>query len=260
MTPRTIAGDVDYGVHGKGYARQRRTDPRIAHCVHAALGCARTVLNVGAGAGSYEPADRSVVAVEPSAAMRAQRAPDAAPVVDAIAEALPFGDDAFDASMATVTVHQWKDLRKGLAEMRRVTRGPVVILTFDGELLDRFWLARYAPEMRAAERSRMPRLAAIDAALGGDSTIVEVPVPIDCVDGFIESFYARPEALLDPAVRRSQSSWAFVSDAVVERFARDLTRELDDGTWDRLYGNLRTQPTFDGSLRLIVNRKGSVAP
>ena len=253
MNRRTIAGDVDYGVHGVGYSRRRATDPRIARCVHAALGRARTVLNVGAGAGSYEPTDRDVVAVEPSAAMRAQRSADAAPVVDAIAEALPFADDTFDAAMATVTVHQWKDGRRGLAEMRRVTRGPVVVLTFDGELLDRFWLARYAPEMRAAERARMPPLGEIDAALGGGSTIIDVPVPIDCVDGFIEAFYARPEALLDPAVRRSQSSWGFVPTAVVERFVGDLTRELADGTWDRLYGSLRTQAVFDGSLRLVVN-------
>lgn len=137
----TLAGDFDYDRHGQGYARQRRTDPRIAarvHAarVHAALGQARTVINVGAGAGSYEPEDRHVVAVEPSAAMRAQRPRHLAPALDAVAERLPFDDDSFDAAMATVTVHQGSDTEQGLRELRRVSHGPVVILTFDGDALD----------------------------------------------------------------------------------------------------------------------------
>ena len=141
------AGDFDYEAGGVGYARLRRTDPRIAAHVHAALGDASTVLNVGAGAGSYEPDDRYVVAVEPSPTMRAQRS---TPAVDAVAESLPFDDDSFDAAMATVTIHQWPDLERGLAELRRVARGPVVILTFDADALARFWLFAYVPEVRAA--------------------------------------------------------------------------------------------------------------
>jgi SAM-dependent methyltransferase len=168
------AGDFDYESGGSGYARRRRTDPRIAARVHAALGDARTVVNVGAGAGSYEPRDRAVTAVEPSAAMRAQRA---TPALDATAEALPFPDDAFDAAMATVTIHQWPDLDRGLRELRRVARGPVVILTFDGEALARFWLAAYVPEVIATEQRRFPAIDRVAAVLGGDVTVTRVPIP-----------------------------------------------------------------------------------
>src|SRR5690349_10208953 len=153
----STSGDFDYERFGGGYSAQRRTDPRVASHVWAALGDAETVLNVGAGAGSYEPEDRYVVAVEPSAAMRAQR-PPGRPAVDAAAEALPFDDDSFDAAMAMITVHQWRDLERGLAELRRVARGPVVILTFDPDALLDFWLADYVPELLEAERPRMPPL------------------------------------------------------------------------------------------------------
>jgi SAM-dependent methyltransferase len=246
------AGDVDYEAHGAGYAVRRRTDPRIAARVHAALGPARTVLNVGAGAGSYEPEDRHVVAVEPSASMRAQRPRDRAPAIAAAAEELPFDDGAFDAAMATVTVHQWSDLEQGLAELRRVTRGPVVLLTFDGDALDRFWLSGYAPELIAAERRRYPAMATLAGALGAGTQIVPIPVPIDCADGFTEAYYARPEAFLDPAVRRAQSAWGFVAPAAQERAVARLADDLASGAWDARYGALRTQPAFDGSLRLVV--------
>jgi SAM-dependent methyltransferase len=126
---------VDYEQHGLGYARHRRADPRIAARIHAALGAAATVLNVGAGAGSYEPGDRQVLAVEPSAAMRAQRPPGAAPALDARAEALPFDDDSFDAAMACITIHHWDPPAAGLAELRRVARGPVVVFTFELDAL-----------------------------------------------------------------------------------------------------------------------------
>src|SRR6185503_6548509 len=164
--PRLSTGDFDYDAHGQGYARQRRADPRIAALVHAALGPARTVVNVGAGAGSYEPEDRHVIAIEPSKAMRAQRPARLSPAIDAVAENLPLDDDSVDAAMAMITIHQWTDAERGLAELRRVARGPVVVLTFDGEALDRFWLADYAPELIAAERSRFPSIASIRAALG----------------------------------------------------------------------------------------------
>ena len=135
------AGDWDYERHGHGYTAFRRPDPRIAAQVHRALGPARTVLNVGAGAGSYEPEGRYVLAVEPSAVMRAQRPRSLAPAIDAVAESLPLDDRSVDAAMAMITIHQWPDAGRGLREMRRVTRGPVVIMTFDGDALDRFWLA-----------------------------------------------------------------------------------------------------------------------
>src|SRR5262245_26888865 len=140
------AGDVDYSQHGQRYAHVRRTDPRIAALIHQALGDARTVLNVGAGAGSYAPEDRYVLAIEPSATMRAQRPKHLAPAIHGIAEELPLDDQSVDASMAIATAHQWRDLGQGLQELRRVTRGPIVVLTFDGDVLDRYWLADYAPE------------------------------------------------------------------------------------------------------------------
>jgi SAM-dependent methyltransferase len=251
-TPSAAAGDFDYERHGHGYAARRRADPRIESQVHAALGSAAAVLNVGAGAGSYEPRDRRVAAVEPSAMMRAQRAADMAPVLCAVAERLPFGDGSFDAAMAMVTVHQWPDARAGLAEMRRVSRGPVVILTFDGDELDRLWLADYVPELVTAERQRFPAIAAIRAALAGRSMVQHVRIPIDCADGFAEAYYARPEQFLDAGIRRAQSAWGFVDPADASRGIERLRGDLESGRWDERYGFLRTQPEFDGALRLIA--------
>lgn len=243
------AGDFDYDAHGSGYAARRRTDPRIARLVSAALGDAESVVNVGAGAGSYEPSDRAVVAVEPSATMRAQRT---SPAIDAIAEQLPFADNSFDAAMAMVTVHQWSDPVRGLRELRRVARGPVVILTFDGDALDTLWLALYAPELVAAERRRYPPIDSICTAVGAQCTVTPVPIPFDCVDGFTEAFYGRPEAFLDPAVRAAQSAWGFVDPVATDRAVAALRSDLADGTWDRRFGQLRSQPEFVGALRLIV--------
>jgi SAM-dependent methyltransferase len=247
-----IAGDFDYERGGNGYARHRRADPRIAAQAHRCLGDARTVVNVGAGAGSYEPDDRHVVAVEPSAAMRAQRPRHLAPAVDATAEALPYDDDAFDAAMAMVTVHQWPDLGRGLGEMRRVTRGPVVILTFDGDVMAQSWLDEYAPELVAVERQRMPALDRLADLLGGRVTVDIVPLAFDCTDGFGEAFYGRPERMLEAEVRAAQSAWGFVDAGVEARFVDRLTADLASGAWDRRYGHLRQQPTFDGSLRLVT--------
>jgi SAM-dependent methyltransferase len=249
---RAPAGDFDYESRGEGYANQRRTEPRIAAYVHAALGDARTVLNVGAGTGSYEPDDRYVVAVEPSAAMRAQRPRWRVPAIDARAEHLPFDDASFEAAMAMVTVHQWPDPERGLAELRRVSAGPVVVLTFDGDALDRFWLNEYAPELIAAERTRYPSIAGICEILGGVTEVQTVPIPIDCVDGFTEAFYARPEAFLEPEVRRSQSAWGFVDEAVEKRFVSDLGADLESGKWDAGHGELRALAEFAGSLRLVT--------
>jgi hypothetical protein len=251
---RALAGDFDYDTKGHGYGRRRRTDPRIAAIVHAALGDARSVINVGAGAGSYEPADRYVVAIEPSAAMRAQRPPASVPALDAVAEQLPFDDNAFEAGMAMVTVHQWTDTEHGLAELRRVTSGPVLVLTFDGDALDRYWLAEYAPELIAAERRRYPAIATIAAAIGATGQVTEIPIPIDCVDGFTEAFYARPEQFLDPEVRAAQSAWGFVEPETIERRVTRLREDLLSGAWDDRHGHLRTQPQFIGSLRLVVGQ------
>lgn len=171
------AGDADYSRIGQGYREYRRPEPAFEQAIAAALGDARTVLNVGAGAGSYEPRDRDVTAVEPSASMRAQRDPSLPPAIEATAEELPFADHSFDAAMTTLSVHQWAELDRGLAEMRRVARGPVVVMTCDPARLDRTWLATYAPEMIATEARRYPAPARIAAALGGSTRVVDLPIP-----------------------------------------------------------------------------------
>ncbi|KAA9158278.1 class I SAM-dependent methyltransferase [Amycolatopsis acidicola] len=245
------AGDADYGQIGGAYTRYRRPEPRIADQILQALGDARTVVNVGAGAGSYEPRDREVTPVEPSASMRAQRPANLATAIDGTAENLPFADGTFDAAMTTFSVHQWSELHAGLRELRRVARGPVVILTCDPALVRRFWLYEYAPEVLDTEARRYPAPGELTRVLGGATTVTPVPIPLDCVDGFNEAYYGRPEALLDPGARQANSAWSFVDDAVHDRFATTLRRHLDDGTWDSRYGDLRTQPTYDGSLILI---------
>ncbi len=250
--PNPRVGDFDYESGNGGYGRRRKTEPRIASRVHAALANARTVVNVGAGTGSYEPDDRRVVAVEPSASMRSGRSALSAPVVNARAERLPFEDNCFDASMAMVTVHQWSEPEAGLRELRRVSRGAVVVLTFDGEALDTLWLSDYAPELIAAERLRYPPIEYICAVLGGVTTVTPVPVPFDCVDSFTEAFYGRPEAFLQPEVRRSQSAWGFVDSRTEDRSVEKLRSDLASGAWDRKYGALRGQKEFVGALRLVV--------
>jgi SAM-dependent methyltransferase len=252
------AGDVDYAAFAEGYGRYRRPDARIEAAIEAALGTAGSVLNVGAGAGSYEPTMRAVTAIEPSASMRAQR-PVGRPALDAAAESLPFEDASFDASMATFSVHQWSNLEAGLAEMRRVTRGPVAILTVDPLTVERFWLTDYAPEVMSTEASRYPHLDRIAGALGGDVTVTVVPIPLDCTDGFNQAYYGRPELLLDAGARKANSAWSFVGVEVEERFVRNLRADLESGAWDAKWGYLRSQPDFDGALRLVVARPASPA-
>ena len=245
-----FGGDFDYDLHGAGYAEQRRPDPRIAARIWAALGDARTVVNVGAGAGSYEPLDRTVIAIEPSAAMRAQRPPDR-PAIRGFAEDLPLDDRSVDAAMASMTVHQWADLAKGLSELRRVSRGPIVILAGDPDRLEHFWLNDYAPELIATEKRRYPGVAALAEALGPGARTEVVPIPFDCTDGLCEAFYGRPERLLDPAVRKAQSSWVFLTPGVEERFDKTLAADLDSGVWEARHGSMRLEPSYAGALTLV---------
>ena len=251
----TPAGDFDYEANGSGYAERRKPDPRIARLVHEALGDARTVINVGAGAGSYEPGDRHVVAVEPSAAMRAQRPSSLVPALNATAEQLPFDDGSFDAAMALITIHQWSDVEAGLGEMRRVSRGPVAILTFEREALTEFWLSEYLPETLAVEQVRFPSTDHVVSVLGGEVEVLNVPIPIDCVDGFGEAYYARPEAFLEPEVRAAQSGWALTDPDAVARGLARLADDLASGRWDERHGHLRRQTEYVGALRLIVARR-----
>jgi SAM-dependent methyltransferase len=209
------------------------------------------MLNVGAG--SYEPFDREMTAVEPSASMRTQRPSHLVPALDAVAEALPFPDGCFDASMTTFSVHQWTALDAGLREMRRVTRGPVLILTCDPDLVQRFWLSSYAPAVLAAEARRYPTIDRISAVVGGTMRVIPVPIPSHCREGFNEAYYGRPEHLLKEAARLACSAWSFVSPATITACVDHLRRDIEDGTWDAHYGHLRTQPEFDGSLRLFIS-------
>jgi Methylase involved in ubiquinone/menaquinone biosynthesis len=243
----------DYEKPGIDYASYRQTDPRIAAHVHAALGNTNTILNIGAGAGSYEPAGKYVVAVEPSAAMRAQRmAKGIAPAIIGKADSLPFDDNSFDACMAMVTIHHWPDIRAGLQEMRRVAKDRVVVMTFDPAALDSFWNVHYFPNVIAAEKKRYPSIEYITESLGGNCEVLEVPIPLDCVDGFQEAFYGRPEAFLSGAVRRAQSAWGFVDDATAQAYVQHLSDELQSGEWDRKYGQYRSMPEAVFSLRLVV--------
>jgi len=246
------AGDFDYEKGGADYSAIRRPEPRFAGAIRDALGDASSLINVGAGAGSYEPDDLVVTPVEPSASMRAQRPPHLAPALDAVAEDLPFPDKSFDAALASVTVHQWNDLGGGLAELRRVTKGPVVIMTFDPISLRKFWLADYAPLMMERESGRMPDLDQLAAHLGGNVQIDELSIPADCADGFAEAYFARPEAFLDARVRRSQSAWGFIDRQEERRSVERLRTALEDGSWDRRFGGLRTSSEYSGSLRLVV--------
>jgi SAM-dependent methyltransferase len=243
---------VDYERHGRTYARHRRADPRIAARIHAALGDARTVLNVGAGAGSYEPEDRWLLAVEPSATMRAQRPSGAAPAIDARAEALPFDDDTFDAAMACVTIHHWQPAAAGLAELRRVARGPVVVFTFELDFLPA-WQHEYLHEGLALERPRFPAIDDVAAALGGHTRVEHLSTPGDCEDGFFEAFWRRPEALLDPEIRAAQSIWTLLQPGVEQRIVARLAEALDSGAWDAAHGHLRAQDSLDGALRLVTS-------
>ncbi len=247
-----MATRVDYEHHGRTYAQHRRPDPRIAARIQAALGDARTVLNVGAGAGSYEPSDRWVLAVEPSATMRAQRPPGATPAIDAWAEELPFDDNAFDAAMACVTIHHWSPAEAGLAELRRVSRGPVAVFTFELQSLPA-WQLDYLREGVEKELPRFPAIDAVAAALGGRTRVERIPTPGDCTDGFFEAFWRRPERLLDQDVRSAQSVWALLEPGVEESIVDRLATALDSGAWDAEHGHLRDQDELDGALRLVIS-------
>lgn len=252
--PDGSAGDADYGTIGIGYSTFRRPDPRIAALIEQALTGASTVVNVGAGTGSYESSAFTITAVEPSASMRAQRPLHLPPAVDAVAEHLPFPDDSFDGAMTTFSVHQWNDLKSGLLEMRRVATGPVVVLTCDPDRVREFWLYQYAPLVLETEARRYPAIREITDALRGRAQVETVPIPADCTDGFNEAYYARPELLLDPAARQACSAWSFIDAETREKYTQDLRDDLASGAWDQQHGHLRTQPYLLGSLVLVQAR------
>jgi len=244
-----------YDSIGRTYTATRQTDPRIAARIWAALGDARTIVNVGAGTGNYEPPDREVTAVEPSAVMIAQRASDAAPAVQASAEELPFEDDSFDAAMAVLTLHHWSDWQAGCAELRRVARDRVVVFSWDPTYRGRMWLsAEYFPTLSWQDVREFPPLHAQAAAL--QASVEVVPVPWDCRDGFFSAFWRRPEAYLDPAVRAGISTMARREDELADGIAR-LRADLESGEWARRHADLLDLEELDLGYRLLVASLGT---
>lgn len=236
-----------YDIVGKHYAELRKPDRRIARIIESALGSAQTILNVGAGTGSYEPVDRSLVAIEPSLEMIRKRHPAAAAAIQANADNLPFDDKSFDASMAILTIHHWPDGAAGLREMRRVTRGRIVLLTFDPS--HRPWLTDYLPELAALDEAQMPAMSAYERWLG-PVQVAPVPVPHDCSDGFLYAYWRRPAAYLDSYIRSGSSSFWAIGD--VEAGLEDLRRDIETGVWERRYAELLTLDEYDAGYRLVI--------
>lgn len=243
----------NYDKLGHSYSKHRVPDPNIDACILHSLKGHEPVLNVGAGTGSYEPLDRDVIAIEPSATMRIQRPKHLAPAIACLAELMPFKKAVFGAAMAILTVHHWPQIVAGLKEMRRVTKGPVVIMTFDPDADSEFWLTDYVPEMKVVGKGRYPSIDIIREGLGGNVDISPVPVTKDCTDKFQAALYARPEEFLIDEVRRSQSDWSYLPADIEKRFVRNLKGDLGSGEWDRKYRHFRTQPSIRSQLRLIIS-------
>jgi SAM-dependent methyltransferase len=248
--------EAAYDRMGVGYSEVRRPDPRIAARIEAALSPARTVLNVGAGTGSYEPADREVTAVEPSEVMIAQRPPGSAPAIQARAEELPFEENSFDAAMAIITIHHWEDPAAGLAEMARVARERVVVLTFDPPPLAETWMVRdYFPRLQEIHEELVPPFEEQLAMLPG-ARVEPVPIPSRCEDAFWCALWDRPEMLLDPEVRRGSSGWHLMPDEEGRRGLEALRADLESGRWEERNGHLRDAPELDVGLRLLIAEPG----
>jgi SAM-dependent methyltransferase len=240
-----------YDTIGTRYAQARVPDPRIEAQLHAALGDASSVLNVGAGAGSYEPRDRVVVALEPSEVMVRQRPDGSAPCVRGVAGALPYPDGAFDAAMASLSLHHWPDWRAGVDEMGRVA-SRVVIFTFEPQMTDALWLVRdYLPEMDQHDAFRFPPPEEIVARFSGGH-VETVPVPWDCTDGFTGAYWRRPEAYLDPRVQGGTSAIAVMDPDLVAARLAQLRADLESGAWDERHGALRDLEELDLGYRLVV--------
>jgi len=244
--------ETTYDKIGAGYSSTRRPDPRIASRIVEALGDAASLVNVGAGAGSYEPRDRMVFAVEPSETMIRQRLAGSAPVVQGVAEALPVADGAVDAALATLTLHHWTDVAQGLIEMQRVAKKRVVILAWDQEVWMSFWLVReYFPCIEKLDRPRALAISELVRTLG-ETQVITVPVPHDCVDGFHGAFWRRPEAYLNPRVRSGISTYALMSPDDRDEGLRQLAADLESGAWEERHRDLLDLDELDLGYRLIV--------
>jgi SAM-dependent methyltransferase len=244
--PRSVYDEI-----GVGYIHARRTDPRIAERIVEALGDARSVLNVGAGTGSYEPTDRDVLAVEPSRVMRSQRPPGAAPCIDARAEALPLPDNSFDAALAILSDHHWPDPIAGLRELRRVARQRVVVFQWDDAESERFWLVRdYFSREYHALRAGRPTLHERAARIA--ARMEPVPIPFDVHDGFFHAYWRRPEAYLQEPVRRGCSVWARIGPEAEQRVVAALAKDLDTGAWAKRNSDLLGLESVDLGARLLI--------
>ena len=239
-----------YDSIGRGYRRRRRPDPRVAARVSRALGSASSVVNVGAGAGSYEPRDRHVVAVDPSLVMIRQRDPAAPPAICGSATSLPFRDGTFDASLAILTIHHWPDRARGLDELRRTARRRVVVLTWDPSSPG-FWLTDYFPHIREIDRRIFPSLEELGHHLGR-TEVQNVPVPHDCTDGFLGAYWRRPAAYLDADVRGAISSFAKLGETEKESGLERLRRDLASGEWHRRHGEILDRSELDLGYRLVI--------
>ncbi|HEX3691752.1 MAG TPA: methyltransferase domain-containing protein [Solirubrobacteraceae bacterium] len=242
-----------YDEIGVDYRATRRADPRIARQIHRALGDAESVVNVGAGAGAYEPLDREVLPVEPSTAMIAQRPSELAPAICGHAESLPLPSNCVDAAMACMSLHHWCDWRVGVQELRRVARRRVVIFTYDRSFSSRFWLLRdYLPKLGRLDSARFPGIEEQRAALDEEVRVITVPVPHDCEDGFFAAYWRRPRAYLDERVRAGMST--FYLQGAERRLdgLDDLAEDLDSGRWDERYADLLDREQIDLGYRLLV--------
>jgi SAM-dependent methyltransferase len=256
MTGSADTRDIPRYEHiGRAYALTRREDPRLAQRIHHALGDASTIVNVGAGTGSYEPRDRYVLAIEPSDVMAAQRPSELPPAIRANAGELPLRDQSVAAAMAILTVHHWDEEQEaGIREMRRVARGPVVVVTYDADVSAQMWLmAEYLPEVAELDRDIFPSIKTVERWLGGSTEVEALEISRDTPDWTLGSFWAHPERVLDEAARNATSGFARMKPAVVKRVTDAVRRDLESGAWDRRHGHLRQLGAFDAGLRLLIN-------
>jgi SAM-dependent methyltransferase len=246
----------NYDELGHNYSNIRQEEPSILKIISEELMDCKTIINIGAGAGSYEPANKYIIALEPSMEMRKQRISNKKiPAINGKSDNIPFDNNSFDCSMSILSIHHWPDMEKGITEMMRVSKNKVLIMTFDPDHINDFWNYEYFPEVIEIERKRYPKIAFLEKVFNKSLKIIKVPIPFDCKDGFQEAFFGRPEAFLHKEIREAQSAWGFIDKETEERIEKKLEKELNTGEWDRKYGNHRKMKEFTCALRIIIYEK-----